>query len=149
MKKNVSNEQKMIASAYVNYGPTTNNGLAELAARENTQRSSDGGVGGMLLSSLEDGFKALYPTQMPSAFPQECSLLEQEQQWKSTTSQWPEFTSTPSYTAQQFPRKPGELMHRATRLYKCKWFYVIVLIVLTILCYTCSMEFSNAFFHDV
>ena len=66
------NEQKRIASAaYVNYGPTTNNVLAELAAarEKHEQHGVAGSVGSsMLQSSLDDKFNSIYT--MPSAYPQ-------------------------------------------------------------------------------
>lgn len=60
------NEQKRMASAaYVNYGPTTNNVLAELAAaREKHEQHGRS----MLQSSLDDKFNSIY-TMQQSAFP--------------------------------------------------------------------------------
>ena len=63
-------KERLASASYVNYGPTTSNGLAELQAREIMEKpSSEGGTTGeMLRSSLEDGFKAMFPSmQQPAA----------------------------------------------------------------------------------
>ena len=68
--KPVDEKERLASASYVNYGPTTNNGLAELQAREIMEKpSSEGGgaTGEMLRSSLEDGFKAMFPNMQKPA----------------------------------------------------------------------------------
>lgn len=59
-------KERLASASYVNYGPTTNNGLAELQAREGIEKPHEG-AGEMLRSTLEDGFKAMFPGMQPSS----------------------------------------------------------------------------------
>lgn len=119
---NITEEQR-IASAYANYGPTTNNGLAELTAKEVTKtvpsESSTSASGGILQSSLEDGFKALYHNQMPSAYPRGYYGYNQQRYLghtlQATTPEWtnPNPQMAPS-SHKMTTGKPGQLLSLVT-----------------------------------
>lgn len=57
----VDEKQRLVSATYVNYGPTTNNGLNEYQAREISHGKPCNGTTDMLRSTLEDGFKILFP----------------------------------------------------------------------------------------
>ena len=96
-----------MSASYVNYGPTTNNGLSEYQAREISHGKPCDGTAEMLRSTLEDGFKILFPnihsnpvhqglqtgqtTSLPSTnrFPSSDIPLSNESV-SNTTSEWPD-----------------------------------------------------------
>ena len=57
----VDEKQRLVSASYVNYGPTTNNGVSEHHVREISHKPCDG-TAEMLRTSLENGFRTLFPS---------------------------------------------------------------------------------------
>ncbi len=57
----VDEKQRLVSASYVNYGPTTNNGVSDHLVREISHKPCDGSHE-MLRSTLENGFKTLFPS---------------------------------------------------------------------------------------
>ena len=60
----IDEKQRLVSASYVNYGPTTNNGVSEYQVKEVVHKPSEG-TGEMLRSTLEDGFKTMFPNMQP------------------------------------------------------------------------------------
>ena len=94
----VDEKQRLASASYVNYGPTTNSGLEELQVKDSPPLD---GKGETLRSTLEDGFKTMFPSiQSPLSHAIQASSLS------SSTE------STHLYNLFQYP--PNQFLSEST-----------------------------------
>ena len=79
----VDERQRLASVSYVNYGPTTINGLTESQTKEIFHKPREG-TGEMLRSTLEDGFKTMFlSSQSPLGQAVQASTLYHKYQYQA------------------------------------------------------------------